>query len=96
MALLGSFTKQPAEQLPVDISYADVIGARTASAITPTVTVPSGMTSISSVVTGNVLQIYVATGLTGQTYRWIVRTSITIGGLVTIVEDEFDVVVLEV
>lgn len=96
MALLGSFTKQPAEQLPVDISYADVIGSRTASAIVPTVTIPSGMTSISSVVTGNVLQIYVATGVTGQTYRWVVRTSITIGGLVTIVEDEFDVVVLEV
>ena len=96
MALLGSFTKQPAEQLPVDISYADVIGARTASSIVPTVTVPSGMTSISSVVTGSVLQIYLGTGTTGQTYRWVVRTSITIGGLVTIVEDEFDVVVLEV
>ena len=96
MALLGSFTKQPAEQLPVDISYADVIGARTASSIVPTVTVPSGMTSISSVVTGSVLQIYLGTGTTGQTYRWVVQTSITIGGLVTIVEDEFDVVVLEI
>lgn len=96
MALLGSFTKQPSEQLPVDISYADVIGGRTATDITPTITVPSGMTSISSSVTGSVLQIYVATGSTGTTYRWVVRTSITIGGLVTIVEDEFDVVVLEV
>lgn len=96
MALLGSFTKQPAEQLPVDISYAAVIGGRTASSIVPTITVPSGMTSISSAVTGSVLQIYVATGVTANTYRWVVRTSITIGGLVTIVEDEFDVVVLEI
>ena len=96
MALLGSFTKQPAEQLPVDISYASVIGSRTATSIVPAVTVPAGMTSISSVVTGSILQIYVATGTTANTYRWVVRTSITIGALVTIVEDEFDVVVLEV
>jgi hypothetical protein len=96
MALLGSFTKQPAEQLPVDISYVDVIGGRTTSAIVPVITVPSGMTSVSSIVTGEVLQIYLGSGTTGQTYRWTIRTSITIGGLITIVEDEFDVVVLEV
>ena len=96
MALLGSFTKQPGEQLPVDISYATVIGSRTASSITFVLTVPTGMTSIYAVVTGQILQIYVATGATGQSYRWTIKTSITIGGLVTIVEDEFDCVVLEV
>ena len=96
MPLLGSFTKQPSEQLPVDISYATVIGSRTATSIVPVVTVPAGMTSISSIVTGTTLQIYVATGITANTYRWAVQTSITIGGLVTIVEDEFDVVVLKV
>lgn len=96
MALLGSFTKQPSEQLPVDISYANVIGGRTVSSITPVVTVPSGMTSVSSVVAGETLQIYLAGGSTGTTYRWVITTSITIGGLITIVQDEFDVVVLEV
>lgn len=97
MALIGSFTKQPGEALPVDISYAAVINGRTTSSITPVVTVPSGMTmSETQDLTGEVLQLYVAGGTTGQTYRWVVTCTIVIGGKDTIVEDEFDVVVLEV
>lgn len=96
MALLGSMSKQPSEILPVDISYADVIGSRTATSIAQTITVPSGMTKVSDEVSGSVLQIYVSGGTTGTSYRWVVKTDITIGGKVTRVEDEFDVVVLEV
>lgn len=97
MALIGSFTKQPGEALPVDITYADVIGGRTTTSITPVVTVPSGMTmSETQDLSGEVLQLYVAGGTSGQNYRWTVVTTIVIGGKDTIVEDEFDVVVLEV
>ena len=97
MALIGSFTKQPGEALPVDIDYATVIGGRTTDSITPVVTVPSGMTmSESQDLTGEVLQIYCAGGTTAVTYRWTVVCTIVIGGKDTIVEDEFDVVVLEV
>lgn len=96
MALIGSFDKQPREMLPVDISYADVIGGRTATSIVPTVEVPVGMTKVSEQLAGSVLQMYISGGITGTSYRWTVLTDITIAGNVTRVEDEFDVVVLEV
>jgi hypothetical protein len=96
MALLGSFTKQPGEILPVDISYEDVIGERTATEITTTIATPSGMTKVSDEISGSDLQIYLSGGTDGVAYRWVVVTDITIGGKVTRVEDEFDVLVEEV
>jgi len=99
MALIGSFTKQPGESLPIDISYATVIGGRTTTSVTPVVTVPSGMTMSETQdydVGTDTLQIYCAGGTTAVTYRWTVVCTIVIGGKDTIVEDEFDVVVLEV
>ena len=95
MALIGSFVKQPGEQLPVDISYAEVIGTRTASAIAISVSTPAGMTKVSEDVDlpGKALQLYVAGGTDGQGYRWTVTATITISGRQTIMEDEFDVVV---
>ncbi|MBK8858851.1 MAG: hypothetical protein IPN11_14555 [Opitutaceae bacterium] len=97
MALLGSFTKQPGETLPIDISFSSVVGGRTTTAITSVITVPSGMTQTGSAIqSGESLQIYVAGGTSGQSYPWKVVTTITIGGRDTIIEDEFDVVVLEV
>jgi hypothetical protein len=98
MALIGSLDKQPREILPVDISYADVIGGRMVTSIVPTVEVPAGMTLVSQTLDleGSVLQLYVSGGTTGNAYRWTALADITIGGRVTRVEDEFDVVVLEV
>jgi hypothetical protein len=88
--------KQPSEILPVDINYATVIGGRTVDSITPTVSVPTGMTKVSEQVSGQVLQIYLSSGVNGVSYRWTVTTDIVIGGKTTRVEDEFDVVVTEV
>lgn len=96
MGIIGSFDKQPREILPLDISYADVLGGRTASSIVATVEVPAGMTLVSQQVAGSTLQLYVSGGTTANSYRWTVLTDITIVGRVTRVEDEFDVVVLEV
>lgn len=93
MALLGSMTKQPREVYPVDISYTDVLAGRTPSSITPTVEVPVGMTLVSQELAGDQLQLYVSGGTDQNSYRWTILTSITIGGKVTTLEDEFDVVV---
>jgi hypothetical protein len=95
MPLLGAKTKQPREELPVDIDYTDVIAGRPYTSITPTVEVPVGMTKVSAEVSGTVLQIYLAGGTDGQHYHWTVLTEIVIGGKTTKVEDEFDVVVEE-
>lgn len=96
MPLIGSFTKQPAERLPVDIDFTAVVASRTVDSISASVTVPSGMTMANQSITGNKLQIYVLGGATLNSYRWEIDTTITIGGIATIVEDEFDVVVLKV
>jgi hypothetical protein len=93
MALLGSFKKQPREILPVDISYSAVIGSRTITSITPTIETPSGMTLVSSNLTGHVVQLYLSGGTDGVTYRWTLLTDIVIGGATTRVEDEFDVTI---
>lgn len=94
--LLGSFTKQPVEQLPVDIDFTPVIAGRTFTALSSVVTTPTGMTLVSQSTTGNVLQLYVAGGTDAQIYRWVVTTTITIGGRDTVVQDEFDVLVEEI
>lgn len=54
------------------------------------------MAAVSSIVSGQTLQIYLSGGVTGATYRWVLQTDIVMGGATTRVEDEFDVVVLEV
>lgn len=96
MALIGAYSQQPGEQLPVDISYTAVIGGRTVSLMTATVVTPVGMTLVSQEVVGEVLQLFITGGTTGTSYRWSVLMSITIGGRLTKVEDEFDIVVQEV
>lgn len=93
MALIGSMTKQPREALPVDISYTGVLAGRAATLISPVVEVPVGMTLVSQELAGDQLQLYVGGGTDQMSYRWTILTSITIGGKITIVEDEFDVVV---
>lgn len=96
MALLGSLTKQPVEELPVDISYSAVIGGRAVDTLTIAITTPSGMTLVSSTSTLSACQLYVGGGTTGTSYKWTVLASIVIGGKTTKVEDEFNVVVEEV
>lgn len=95
MAVIGSITKQPREILPIDLDYSKVIGTRIVDSITPTIEVPAGMTLSSSQVSGNVLQLYVASGTTGTAYTWTVLTDIVIGGRTSRLEDEFTVLVEE-
>lgn len=97
MAVIGSFSKQPRETIPVDVDYSDVIGSgRTASLIAPTIEAPAGMTLVSSIVSGTTAQLYITGGTAGASYCWTLLTDLTIGGKVTRVEDEFHVTVQDV
>lgn len=93
---MGALTKQAAEALPVDVSFGSVIGARTATSVATVVTPPAGMTLVSQLVSGPMLQLYISGGTSGQTYRWTLLTDIVIGAQTTRVKDEFDVVVQDV
>jgi hypothetical protein len=98
MSFLGSTNKQPREKLPIDISYALVIGDRAADSIALTIETPTGMVleSSSTDAAGKLAQLFVSGGTSGTTYHWTVLADITIGGKVTRVEDEFSVAVSEV
>ncbi len=95
MALIGTVLKQPREILPVDISYAKAIGARTYSSITPSVEVPAGMTLSATVVSGTTVQLVIAGGTSGQTYKWTLLSDVVMGGVTSRLEDEFIVLVEE-
>lgn len=88
MAIIGTFTKQPGEILPFKISYVDVLAGRTATSITPVMTLPTGLTSPAEVLSGSVYQGFVAGGTHGVDYIVTVVTDILIAGNVTRVEDE--------
>ncbi len=96
MAIIGSTLKQPREILLLDLDYSDAIGTRTASSVTPTVEVPSGMTLERTLVSGKVVQLQLSGGTDETVYRWTVLTDIVIGGSTMRLEDEFHVLVQEV
>jgi hypothetical protein len=97
MALLTpAQTKQPGEALSVDIDYTKFIKDRTVESITPTITTPAGLTLVVSLMNANVLQLHVAGGMAGQSYKWTISTAIVISGVTHVVEDEFFTLVEEV
>lgn len=95
---LGTINKQPSEILPIDIDYTKVIGDRTASSITLTVTAPTGMAmdSAEADAAAQFGQVYVSGGTSGESYKWTVIADIVIAGKTTRVEDEFTVAVTEI
>jgi len=95
---LGTITKQPSEIIPIDIDYSKVIGDRTASSISLTVTPPSGMAmeSAEADATERFGQVYVSGGTDATAYKWTVQADIVIAGKTTRVEDEFTVQVAEI
>lgn len=96
---LGTMQKQPGEKLPVDIDYSAVIAGRAADSIVLfEVRVPTGMQLESQDVSvpNKAAQLYISGGSDGQTYAWTVVADITMGGRLTRVEDEFQVIVKEI
>lgn len=98
MAHLGTITKQPAEKLPFDLDYSEVLGARTGTVGTPA-TVVSGAnppTISDTSLSGEVFQFYVNGGIDGGTHTLTITTSITVGGKLETVEDEISIVIEEI
>lgn len=93
MAILGKFTKQPAEVLDYDVDFTDWFAARTDTPTAFTVTADAGITVVGSVRTGNVVKIILSGGTTGAKYKVQVRLT-TAAGLVK--EAEFTVAVKEI
>lgn len=98
MAHLGTITKQPSEKLPFDVSYAEVLGARSGTVGTPTTNVSgsSPPTLSDTSMSGNTFQFYIAGGVDGGAHTLTITTSITVSGKVEIVEDEISIVVEEI
>jgi len=98
MALLGNFTKQPAEVLDFDISYTTVLLGRSDVIVAKDVTVtPSGLVIEASTINGtnNGIKVVVSGGTDAITYTVTVKaTSDATPAL--IYEDEVTVIVEEV
>jgi hypothetical protein len=98
MALLGTFTKQPAEVLDFSIDYTAVLAGRSDSIVTKAVvSSPAGMTIPSSTITGgNKITVVVAGGTTATTYLVTVTATSNATPTALVYEDEVEVEVLEV
>lgn len=91
--IIGKFQKQPAEILDYDVDYTDWFSNRTdtPAAVTPiSVTVETGITLVSSVLTGLIVKIILSGGTGGTKYKTTVRLT-TAAGLVK--EADFTVAV---
>ena len=91
--LLGSYVKQDVDEWTVDIGLANFIGGRSYTLITHNVVVPTGMTNLSTILSGTDLQLMPAGGTDLNGYRFVVNIAITIGGLIQKVQAELDVII---
>lgn len=97
MSVLGTIKKQPGEALPFSVNYDEVLDGAVASAIVSSATSsPAGLTLDSIVVTGTTAYGRVAGGTDGADYTVTVVTTLTVGMVDTIVEDEVKVKVREI
>jgi len=92
-AVLGKFTKQPAEILDYDVDYAQWFSNRVDTPDSYAVTAEAGITVVSTSLTGPVVKITLGGGTTGVKYKITARLT-TLSGLVK--EADFTVSVKEV
>jgi hypothetical protein len=95
MAFIGFITKQPAEELPISISYLLALDGRTGTVGVPMVTVPAGMTIRDPVLNGTTFSFIVEGGEDGSAYDFEIDAVLTIGGVPETVQDEITVIVRE-
>ena len=95
MSLIGSFPKQPREADIFELDYTGYIAGRVVDSIACTPTVPAGISSAGNQFFGNVLQVKYHGGTNGNSYRFVLLTTITIAGYGHVVERELDIVVAE-
>lgn len=93
-AILGKFTKQPAEILDYDVDFTDWFSNRTDAPVSFVVVAETGITVLSSTRVGNVVKVILSGGTNGTKYKITVRVTTTPGSLVK--EADFTVTVKEV
>lgn len=79
MAILGKFTKQPADLIDYDIDYRDWLADRADTIASHTVEVDPGLTLDSSLEIAGVIKVFVGGGTDGVTYK-VTCTVTTAGG----------------
>ena len=85
MAVLGVFTKQPAELMDYDVEFTEFLAGLNDSIQSFTVDADAGITVISSALNGNVVKVWCADGVSGTSYK-ITVTAQTVGGRIKQVE----------
>lgn len=93
MPVLATFEKQPAEIQDYDIDFSEYLGDAEDTGASHTVTVPAGITKVSSTLVDGVVKVWLSGGTNGAKYR-ITATLTTTGGRVK--EAEIDIKVKEV
>ena len=92
MAVLGTFTKQPAEVQDYDIDFSEWLAALSDTAISHVVTADAGITLGATTLAAGVVKVWLSGGLTGTSYK-ITATITTAGGRTK--EDEIKIKVKE-
>jgi len=92
-AILGKFSKQPAEILDYDVDYTDWFSNRTDSPVSYVVVAQTGITVVSTSRIDNVVKVTLGGGTTGIKYKITVRLTTALG---LVKEADFTVSVKEV
>ena len=92
MAVLGTFTKQPAEVQDYDIDFSEWLAAFPDTAVSHAVTADAGITLGATTLAAGVVKVWLSGGLTGTSYK-ITATITTAGGGTK--EDEIKIKVKE-
>ena len=92
MAVLGTFTKQPAEVQDYDIDFSEWLAAFPDTAVSHAVTADAGITLGATTLAAGVVKVWLSGGLTGTSYK--ITTAITTAGGRT-KEDEIKIKVKE-
>ena len=93
MAILATFTQQPAETLDYDVDFTDFLLGASDTAASFTVTPESGITVVSSSLASGAVKVWITGGVSGSRYKITIRLTTT-GGRVK--EDEIVIRVKEI
>lgn len=81
MAILGKFTKQPADVQDYDIDFSEYLTSQSDTAVSHTVSVDTGITIVTSALTSGVVKTFLSGGTNGRQYK-LTATITTAGGRV--------------
>lgn len=79
VAILGRFVKQSGETLDYDVDFTDWFEDRDDTPSSQTVVAETGITKVSSALTGNVVRTILSGGTNGETYQITVQLTTSSG-----------------